>query len=57
MKKLGLLKNVMFLLVILILAACSVRQEENSTDIEDPVEGIIDNGNESSETDLDLISI
>lgn len=56
LKKLGYLKIVMFLLVLLTLAACDMRQEENN-DVEDPGKGIIDNGNESNEMNLDLISI
>ncbi len=45
------------LLVLLILSACSIQQEEKPTEIEEPSEGITDNENEGTDTDLDFISI
>ena len=57
LKKLGFVKIVMLLLVLWALSACSMRQEENSTEIEETGYGIIDSENESTETDLDFISI
>lgn len=56
-KKLEFVKIAMLLLVLLTLSACSMQQEENSTEIEEPGDGIIDSENESTETDLDFISI
>ena len=56
-KRLEFLKIVMLLLALLILSACSIRQEENPTDIEEPSEGITDNENEGTDTNIDFISI
>lgn len=56
-KKLGFVKIVMLLLVLCALPACSMQQEENSTEIEETGEGIIDSENESTETNLDFISV
>lgn len=56
-KKVGICKIVMFLLVLLSLSACSMLREEISTEIEKPGDDIIDSENESTEANLDFISI
>ena len=56
MKNLGFVKITVLLLVALTLSACSV-QEENSRDIEEPDDSIVDNENESNENDLDFVTI
>ena len=56
-KKYGFVKIVMLLIVLLTLSACSMRQEENSVDMEVTGDVHIDSENESIETDLDFISI
>lgn len=57
MKNLGFSKIAMFLLVLWTLAACDMRLEESGTEIEEPSDGVIDSENESTETDLDFISV
>ena len=57
MKKLEFVKITMLFLVLLTLAACSMPKEENPTEIEEPSEGITDNENDSTDADLDFISI
>lgn len=52
MKKLGFVKVVMSLFVLLTLSACSMMQEESSEEIEKPSDSIIE-----SENDLDFVSI
>ena len=50
-------KIAMLLLGLLILSACSIRQEKSQPEIEEPSKVIIDNVNESTEMVLDFISI
>lgn len=57
LNKLGFANNITLLLVILTLSACSIRQGENSTKIEEPSDSIVDSQNESTKTDLYAISI
>lgn len=56
MKNLGFVKITVLLLVVLTLSACSM-QEENSKDMEEPDDSIVDNENESNENDLDFVTI
>lgn len=57
MKKLEFIKFAILLLVALTLSACSIGQEENKTEKEEQGEGIVDNGNDSKENEVELISV
>ncbi|MER2038765.1 MAG: hypothetical protein ABS944_11520 [Solibacillus sp.] len=57
MKKVEFLKIMMLLIVFLTLSACSMTKEENGNGIEEPVEGIKEGETETTETNLDFVSI
>lgn len=57
MKKLEFIKFTILLLVMLTLSACSIGQEENKTEKEEPSEGIVDNGNDWNENEEEQISV